>query len=154
VWLRLGTEGINSARQLVDCNDLGRIYSCRCAEADCEHEDAILHVGIDISRLGTCRPGHQGERQIAELRTDLGMWWDMEPTNKFSKLPLTLHSLSLLWEGFRKWGVGSPCDSYLPCLSIWLSCERHADVAMLNTRQLEHGDHHMRIDVETDIGTN
>jgi hypothetical protein len=39
-------------------------------------------------------------------------------------------------------------------MSIWLSCESHAEFVVLNARQLEHGNHGVCIDVEVNISTN
>jgi hypothetical protein len=82
------------------------------------------------------------------------MWWDLKPTEKFSKLSFTLRSLPLLEAGFRERGLGSPCDDYLSGVGMRLRRERHTEFAVLNARQLEHGDHCVCVDVEMNIGTN
>ena len=79
---------------------------------------------------------------------------NLQPPEEHSKLPLTLCSLALFGRWLRKWGVCSPCDCYLSCVSIWLSCERHTKFVILNAWQLEHGDHGVGIDVEMNISTN
>jgi hypothetical protein len=53
---------------------------------DCKGEHAILHLGIDVGRLTMT----SGRARDVGLKTDLGMWWDMKPTEKISKLSLTL----------------------------------------------------------------
>jgi hypothetical protein len=50
--------------------------------------------------------------------------------------------------------MGSPCNDYLSCVGIWFSGEGHAEFAMLNAGQFEHGNHCVRVDVEVNIGTN
>jgi hypothetical protein len=80
------------------------------------------------------------------------MWWDLKPTEKLSKFSFTFRSLPLFGARFREWGMGSPCDGYLSGMGIRLSCERHAEFAVLNTGQLEHSNHCVRVDVEMNIG--
>lgn len=82
------------------------------------------------------------------------MWRYLQPPEKVSKFSLTFGSLPFFRSGFFEWRTRPPCDRYLPCMSIRLRCERHAEFAKLNTRQLEHGDHSVRVDVEMNIGTN
>jgi len=95
-----------------------------------------------------------GKATDGGLQTDLGIWWDLKPTKEFSKFSLALCSFPFFGTGFREGGLGSPCDSYLSCMGIWLSGERHAEFVVLNAGQLEHGDHHVRVDVEMNVGTN
>jgi hypothetical protein len=42
----------------------------------------------------------------------------------------------------------------LSCVGMWLSRESHAKFAIPNTRQLEHGNHYVCVNVEVNIGTN
>jgi hypothetical protein len=121
---------------------------------DCEHEHAILHLRSDVRDLEMYSLGHQGERDNADQGTNLGMWRDLQPPKELSKFSLTFCSLALFGGGLRKWGLCSPSNCYLSRVSIRLSRERHLEFIVLNTRQLEHGNHSVGIDVELNISPN